>query len=56
MKIPRQTATYIKENSCIEDVMAIANEILREYQPATGLNSRRNDAPPQRAKRQIGVH
>lgn len=56
MKNPRPSTTYVKENSCIEDVMAIANAIVRGYQPATGLNSRKRDALPQGAKQQTGTH
>jgi hypothetical protein len=56
MKIPQPTATYINENSCIEDIIAIAKKIKRRIQPATARNSRKNSASPQRANKQTGIH
>lgn len=54
MKASRTAATYYKENSCIEDVIAIANEIARGAQPAAAPNVRQNKASPQRMKKHKG--
>lgn len=51
MKLSRPTAKYIKENSCIEDIKAIANEFVRANRPATGQDSRKREPSPRRAKR-----
>jgi len=56
MKTPRQTANYVNEKSCIEDVLSMANEILQANQPATGLDSRVRVASPQRAEKQTRFH
>jgi hypothetical protein len=56
MKATRPAVTYYREKSCIEDVLAIANEIAQGVPPGKALNTRKNDAYPQRAKKQTGMH
>lgn len=56
MRNPRPAATYAKENSCIEDVLAIANEIAQANQPSTALDSRTSKTSRPRTERRTGFH
>jgi hypothetical protein len=51
VKAARTAATYCKDNSRIEGVPAIANEIARGPQPAVALIARTNKSSPQRTKK-----
>jgi len=56
MKKTRLAATYAKENSCVEDILEIANAVARENHPMGCFDSRNREAIQQRAKRQNAVH
>jgi hypothetical protein len=56
MKATRTAGTYYREKSCIEDVLAIANEIAQGVRPGKAQNAGKNDAYPQRARKQTGIH
>lgn len=53
---PRPAGTYDKENSCIEDVLAIANELARQYQVIEDPDAKNSDASTKKTKGKAGTH
>ena len=56
MKALRTVVTYDREKTCIEDVIAIANEIARGIPPSTALNANKNETYPQGADKRRRAH
>ena len=49
-------ATYCREKTCIEDIVAIANEIARGPTRATALNGKRNETYRKTAEARKETH